>query len=121
MVVAEPSMSSMHDLRRLLELIRHFDIPAGVCVNKSDINVEVTVQIERLARAWEATVLGRVPFDPAVTEAQIAGNDITHWHRSAAAESIRQIWRRTSLLLEASPGRNSGREFKTINKATLEK
>ena len=55
----------------MLALARHFGIPAAVCVNKWDINAEMTERIEAQARQSGARVVGRVRYDPSVTRAQI--------------------------------------------------
>ena len=47
-VVTEPSVSGIHDLERVLGVAGHFNIPAVVCINKYDINIENTEKIEEL-------------------------------------------------------------------------
>jgi MinD superfamily P-loop ATPase len=71
LVVTEPTVSGEHDLLRVLTLARHFEIPTAVCVNKWDINPEMTERIEAKARATGVQVAGRIRYDPAVTTAQI--------------------------------------------------
>ncbi len=46
LVVSEPTVSGIHDLKRVLELTVHFMIPTVVCINKYDINEENTQLIE---------------------------------------------------------------------------
>ena len=50
LAVTEPTVSGEHDLERVLSLTRHFGIPAAVCVNKWDLNPEMTERIENKAR-----------------------------------------------------------------------
>ena len=71
LVVTEPSMSAMHDMERLLQLTAHFGIPTGICINKCDINPELSSQIEERARELNLPVLGRIRHDEAVTRAQL--------------------------------------------------
>ena len=71
LVVTEPTVSGEHDLERVLSLARHFDIPAAVCVNKWDLNAEMTERIEEAARRAGARVAGRIRYDRAVTLAQM--------------------------------------------------
>ena len=49
LMVTEPTMSGLHDLKRLAGLTEHFGIPSGVCVNKFDINRDMTSRIETWA------------------------------------------------------------------------
>jgi len=41
-MVTEPTLSGMHDMKRVLEVVRNFGIPAGCIINKADINPEIT-------------------------------------------------------------------------------
>ncbi len=38
LVVTEPTVSGVHDLERVLDLAAHFRVPAGVIINKADLN-----------------------------------------------------------------------------------
>jgi MinD superfamily P-loop ATPase len=96
LVVTEPSVSGEHDLERVLGLARHFGIPAAVCVNKWDINEEMTQRIEAGARQVGAQVVGRIRYDPGVTAAQMQGLAVVETD-TPAAEDIRQIWNQLAL------------------------
>jgi MinD superfamily P-loop ATPase len=89
--VTEPTVSGEHDLERVLALARHFAIPAAVCVNKWDLNVEITERIETKAHQAGARVVGRVRYDPAVTLAQMQERAVVETD-SLAGEDIRGIW-----------------------------
>ncbi len=91
LLVAEPSLSGLHDLERVLKLARHFGVPASVCVNKWDINPAITEQIEQRARETSAQVLGRVRYDSSVTAAQIQALPVVETN-CPSAEDIRQVW-----------------------------
>lgn len=91
LVVTEPTLSGIHDLERVLALTRHFGIPAAVCVNKWDLNRELTGRIETTARRSGARVVGRIRYDSGVTRAQIAARAVVETDAPAAAD-IRRIW-----------------------------
>jgi MinD superfamily P-loop ATPase len=93
MAVTEPTVSGEHDLDRVLDLCRHFAIPASVCVNKWDLNPELTERIEARAAGRGAEVLGRIPYDRAVTSAQLQARAVAEMG-GPAAEAIDAIWRR---------------------------
>jgi MinD superfamily P-loop ATPase len=95
LAVTEPTVSGEHDLDRVLELCRHFGIPAAVCVNKWDISPSMTERIEGRALAGDAEVLGRIPYDRAVTSAQLQARAVAELG-GPAAEAIRTIWERFS-------------------------
>ena len=91
LVVTEPTVSGEHDLERVLGLARHFQIPSLVCVNKWDINEEMTIRIEQKARDLGAGIAGRIRYDQAVTRAQILQKTVVETD-AASAQDIRQIW-----------------------------
>ena len=96
LIVTEPSVSGEHDMERVLDLTRHFGIPTSVCVNKWDINVEMTKKIEELARQARARVVGRIRYDPSVSHAQIQGKAVVQT-ACPSAEDIRNVWRELTL------------------------
>ncbi|MBN2352446.1 MAG: P-loop NTPase [Spirochaetales bacterium] len=100
-VVTEPTVSGVHDVRRVLDLIRFFKLRSGVAVNKHDLNPAKTAEIRALAAEYGADFLGTVPYDTAVTEAQIRGKSIVeHDPASPSALAIAEVWRRVKDELE---------------------
>ncbi|MDF0591880.1 ATP-binding protein [Candidatus Methanocrinis natronophilus] len=73
LVVTEPTISGAHDLDRILGLVSHFGIEPLVCINKFDLNPELALSIEERSMDWGAKIVGRIPFDPLVVEAMVAG------------------------------------------------
>ena len=96
LLVTEPSLSGAHDLERVLALTRHFEIPAAVCVNKWDINPEITEHIETRAREAGARVVRRVRYDPLVTRAQIQEKTVVDTDCPSAGD-IRRVWQELGL------------------------
>jgi MinD superfamily P-loop ATPase len=92
LVVTEPTMSGLHDLDRVADLTRHFGVPTAICINKCDINREMTLGIESRAAERGLQVLGRVRYDRSVTGAQIAGLSTVEYGQGGAAEDIRALW-----------------------------
>ena len=92
LVVTEPTLSGLHDMARVLDLTRHFRIPALVCVNKWDINPEQTERIEERALELGARVAGRIRYDRAMTDAQLNGRSAIEHSAGPLASDIRGIW-----------------------------
>jgi len=92
LVVAEPTVSGLHDLDRVLQLIEYFKVPAVVCINKWDINSEMTERIEAEMQAKNVTVAGRIRYDNAVTKAQLRRLSVVEHGRSEACDDIRAVW-----------------------------
>lgn len=94
-VVTEPTLSGLHDLRRVIDLTAHFNIPATVCVNKADINPEMTAQIAAYCAERALPVAGTLPYDPLITEAVIRQKPVTELAPDAAiSRLIQQMWER---------------------------
>ena len=100
-VVVEPTLSGIHDLKRALELLRHFEVLPYVVVNKYDINEENSSDIDDYCAAESIVHLGHVPFDPEVTKSMVAGQPIVVFKPgSPAAVAIKKIWERLLAQLE---------------------
>jgi MinD superfamily P-loop ATPase len=91
LVVTEPTLSGEHDLERVLVLARHFGVPAAVCVNKWDLNPEMTARIESGAEAMGAGNAGRVRYDRGVTAAQMRGRAVVETE-APSGDDIRDVW-----------------------------
>jgi MinD superfamily P-loop ATPase len=96
LVVTEPTVSGEHDLARVLSLARQFQIPAAVCVNKFDINEEMTKRIEERAVNAGATIAGRIRYDPSVTRAQIQKKAVVELD-TPGADDMKQLWKNLNL------------------------
>ncbi len=96
LIVTEPTLSGSHDMRRVLELTRHFAIPAFVCVNKWDLNGDMAARIESEARAAGAEVAGRIRYDRSVTQAQLRGLSAIEAGPGPLADDIRTVWSRVA-------------------------
>jgi len=92
-VVTEPTLSGQHDLERVAELTGHFQIPTVICINKWDLNPEITSQIEQRAKAMGILSAGRIRYDPAVTKAQIMKSSVVEYTGGAISEDISSVWR----------------------------
>jgi MinD superfamily P-loop ATPase len=93
LVVAEPTVSGVHDMHRALQTALHFGVPAMVCVNKADLFPASTLEIETYCRQQGIEYLGEIPYDPAVTDAMVQGEPVTAYRPdSSASQAIRQIW-----------------------------
>jgi len=92
LIVAEATVSGLHDLARIVELARLLRTPAAVCVNRWDLNPAIAEEIEETARANGLPFLGRIPYDDAVTRAQIEGRSVVETFDGPAARAIGVVW-----------------------------
>jgi MinD superfamily P-loop ATPase len=95
LIVTEPTVSGQHDMVRVAQLADHFRVPAMICVNKFDLNLELTREIENFAKEKGLSCLGRIPFDPIFTKAMLQAQTIFEYNtESSVGQAIREIWRR---------------------------
>jgi len=94
LVVIEPTLSGIHDSKRILEVARHFRIPSVVCMNKYDINLENTESILEFCRNEGIEVVGKLPYDDTATLAMMDGKTVVEFSDGALARGIKDIWER---------------------------
>jgi MinD superfamily P-loop ATPase len=92
LVVVEPTASGLHDFRRVAELLDKLGVSGLMTVNKADLNGEMTERLEKLARKLGVSPVGRVPYDPEVTSAQIARRTVIEASDGPAAKAICSVW-----------------------------
>jgi len=95
LVVTEPTMSGIHDLERVLQLLKHFNVRPFVCVNMYDVNKDNAYRIYRFCEENGVEVVGNIPFDPVVTEAMVNGRAVVEYSPECdVAKEIAAIWNR---------------------------
>lgn len=93
LIVAEPTVAGVHDMRRVLQTVKHFGVRAMVCINKADIYSAGADEIESFCRESGIETVGRIPFDLTVATAMVAGEAVTAFRPEAASSvAIAKIW-----------------------------
>jgi MinD superfamily P-loop ATPase len=106
LIVAEPTAAGIHDMERVLATSAHFGVEALVCINKADIYPAGAAQIEAFCAAQGIPVVGRIPFDTAVTEAMVQGEPVTATAPDApASQALRAVWAEVLGILEKEGSR----------------
>jgi MinD superfamily P-loop ATPase len=103
LIVAEPTVSGEHDLERVIGVAKHFGVPSAVVINKADLNPARAGAIDSFCRAREVAVLGRIPYDPVVTESIVQGLPLTEFRDDALTDTLVRIWHRLRDLLHPTP------------------
>ena len=100
LIVTEPTLSGLHDLERVGGLAAHFKIPTLACVNKFDLNEEISDQIANFCARNHIELVGRIPYDTAVTYAMVAGKSIVEFSDGRVSDAIRAIWHKVEHYLK---------------------
>ena len=68
-IVTEPTLSGLHDLERVLELIERFRIKPYFVINKYDLSFEIANKIEEFLKDKGFEISVKVPFDKRIVKA----------------------------------------------------
>jgi MinD superfamily P-loop ATPase len=92
LIVTEPTLSGEHDMERIAALTAHFNIPTRVCINKWDLNPEISAKIEAWGEETGNKVIGKVRFDNTVTKAMLAEKPVVEYSSNGISEDINLLW-----------------------------
>ena len=91
-LVTEPTVSGLHDLKRVYELVKKFRIKAGCIINKSDLNLQMTDEIESYLEQENIISLSHLPYDEAFTRAMTMGQTIVEYDENGLNKTIVETW-----------------------------
>lgn len=100
LIVAEPSLSGISDMERILETAAVFETKAVVCVNKWDTSPHNTGTIKRFCSENNIPYVGQIPFDRQASFAINAGTSIADID-CPASKALRQTFERVMDMLTA--------------------
>jgi MinD superfamily P-loop ATPase len=80
-------------MERVVELAKHFSVPAMICINKYDLNESMARGILEFAAQNNIPCAGQVPFDPAMTKSMVEAKTLFEYDPdSPACNAVRQVW-----------------------------
>ncbi len=100
LIVVEPTQSGLEDFFRVLCITRMFDIPSFICINKYDLNEEMTREIEVFCEKEKIKIIGRIPFDETVKKSINELKPIVTYEESIASKEIMNMWKELNKILE---------------------
>ncbi len=106
LVVAEPSVSGISDMERVLETATKLGVKTAVCTNKFDTNINKTKEIEKFCNDKSLAYLGRIPFDSEAVRAVNNGLSIVDVD-CISGRAVKSVYEKTlELLLEKGNSAN---------------
>ena len=94
-VVTEPTISGLSDMKRAIEVVHKFNIPSFVIINKYDLNKSMSRKTEEWCIGNNVNVAGMLPFDRQITEAMIEAKSIIEFNpESEISKKLITIWNR---------------------------
>ena len=100
LMVAEPTLTGIHDLDRIVGVAEHFGIKHAVCINKSNLNLENADRIKDYCKEKGIEVVGEIPYDVNFVRAVIEGKTLLELDRtSKTSKLISKVWERLLQLI----------------------
>jgi len=99
-LVTESSVSGLHDLTRVHQLVKMFGIPAGCIINKADLNPRVLADLKSFLEDEGISLLGEIPYNEKFTEAVTNGKTIVEWD-AGLEKTVNGCWREIEKLVIA--------------------
>ncbi len=116
LVVAEPTLSGVHDAKRVMELTSQLRVQTALCINRWDLNPKLASELEAEALQLGVQPVGRVREDSAMVRSQMQSVSLIELNNSAAASDVCQVWSR----LQAFWSANDRRKPHSLPRATYE-
>jgi len=99
LIVAEPTLSGISDMERIIGTALNFKIRTTVCINKADINDKLSDEIEKYCTDKKLHFLGRIPYDPLVVQSVNDGKPVADLD-CPAGNAIKIVYNKSIKLLE---------------------
>lgn len=100
LIATEPTLSGLHDLERVGGLAAHFRIPTLACVNKFDLNEEISDEIADYCARNNIELVGRIPYDTVVTRAMVADKSIVEFSDGKVSDAVKGVWHKVERFLK---------------------
>lgn len=92
-LVTESTVSGLHDLKRVVELLKTFSLQAVCIINKYDLNKEMNKMIEEYLDTQDIEVIARLGYDEAFAHALIEAKPIVEYSaQSQLSRTIKESW-----------------------------
>jgi len=99
--VTEPSKSGFSDLKRVAQVIKHFNIPALAVINKYDINEKISEDIEQYLKNEEIELVGKISFSSDIVDSLRNAELIVEKDKdNNVSQEIKAIWQKVDKRLK---------------------
>lgn len=98
LIIAEPSISGISDMERIINTAQRFQTKIGICINKYDTNIDNTEKIEAFCIKNKLPLVGKIPFDKEAVKAINNGKSIVDVDCSAG-KAAKAVFNKTIKIL----------------------
>ena len=94
LIVSEPSISGISDMKRIIETANHFKTKVAVCINKYDTNIKKAEEIEEYCIQQNIPFVGSIPFDNKAVKAINEGKSIID-EDTVSGKAVKNVYLKT--------------------------
>lgn len=98
-LVTEPTVSGLHDLIRVHKLIKRFNLRAGCIINKADINLAKSSEIEKFLKQEDIVHLTNIPYDDTFTKAMTRAMTVVESDTGKLTDILTESWKKIKQLV----------------------
>ena len=91
-IVTEPTVSGISDMKRVCELTKKFMIPLGCIINKADLNPALAEEIKDYLKIEKIELLAILNYDNDFHEAITKGLSLVEYNEEKWRHSLENIW-----------------------------
>ena len=92
-LVTEATVSGLHDLQRVQKLVKTFNLEAVCIINKYDLNLDMTQNIEKYLEEENIKVVAKLPYDDTFTKALAKAQPIVEYNEnSELSKLVKDSW-----------------------------
>ncbi|MGM0596617.1 MAG: ATP-binding protein [Myxococcota bacterium] len=92
LIVTEPTVSGIHDLERVYEVVKQFDLEAGVVINKNDLNISKSKEIKEYLQKNKVELLASFPWHQEFSESLALGKIVGEKENSTLKPILIKLW-----------------------------
>jgi len=93
-IVTEPTLSGIHDMKRVAQVSNHFGVPTKVVINKYDINTANSEEIKNFCQKEGIELIAQIPFSRKVSESIVQGIPLVEFCKDGIAQAVSSLWER---------------------------
>ncbi len=98
-LVTEPTVSGIHDLKRVYELIEKLKLKSGCIINKADLNAEMTLKIKNFLKKKNIPLIVDLPYVIRFTEAITMGKTVVEYDDGKIKKLMESGWQKIKSLV----------------------
>jgi len=99
-LVTEATVSGLHDLKRVQELVKTFNLEAVCIINKYDLNLQMTQEIEEFLKKENIKIVAKLPYDETFTMALAEAKPIVEYsENSPLSNLVKDSWQEIKTII----------------------